>query len=380
MPPIPIMEFEQSLPDLLDVLRQMVEMESPTTDKHAVDRFGRWIGDELSRLGADVSRYEQEAAGDHWLGRWGQHEDGILILGHIDTVHPLGTLAHFPWREEGDRIYGPGILDMKAGLALALTAASQLQRSGRLGEIPLSMLFTSDEETGSETSRALIEQLARDHSLVLVVEPGLKHGALKTWRKGIGDFHLQAHGRAAHAGGDPEHGVNAILEMSHQIRVLQSLADHEKGTTVNAGVIEGGTRSNVVAETCSLKVDIRVKDEEEQSRIEGELERLAPQLQGAEISLNGGWNRPPMPRSRVIAAAFEKARSIAAQLSIDLDEGGTGGGSDANFVAPLGIPLLDGLGAIGGGAHSSREHILPAELPARAALLAAIISEWFSAA
>jgi glutamate carboxypeptidase len=242
------------------------------------------------------------------------------------------------------------------------------------------MLFTSDEETGSETSRALIEQLARDHSLVLVVEPGLKHGALKTWRKGIGDFHLQAHGRAAHAGGDPEHGVNAILEMSHQIRVLQSLADHEKGTTVNAGVIEGGTRSNVVAETCSLKVDIRVKDEEEQSRIEGELERLAPQLQGAEISLNGGWNRPPMPRSRVIAAAFEKARSIAAQLSIDLDEGGTGGGSDANFVAPLGIPLLDGLGAIGGGAHSSREHILPAELPARAALLAAIISEWFSAA
>lgn len=377
MAPIPISEFKRGLPDLLETLRHMVEMESPTNDKAAVDRFGAWIGGEMSRLGADVNRYDQAGVGDHWLGRWGDGGDGILILGHIDTVHPIGTLSHFPWREEGERIYGPGILDMKAGLGLALTAARRLRQNGALGTTRLSMLLTSDEETGSETSRALIEQLAREHSLVLVLEPGLTNGALKTWRKGIGDFHLQVQGRAAHAGGDPENGVNAIVEMSHQIRQLQALANQEMGTTVNAGVIEGGTRSNVVAEKCSLRVDIRVMTEQEQARIEGDLDRLAPQLQGAKISVAGGWNRPPMPRSTVIADTFNRASSIAAQLGIDLDEGGTGGGSDANFVAPLGIPLLDGLGAIGGGAHSSREHIIPAELPARAALLTAIISDWF---
>jgi glutamate carboxypeptidase len=380
MPIIPISEFERHLPDLLALLRQMVEIESPTTDKPSVDQLGTWLGREMSRMGADVERFEQAEVGDHWLGRWGKGGGGILILGHMDTVHPLGSAARMPWREVEDRIYGPGILDMKAGLALSLIALRVLRDSRAISNLRLSLLCTSDEETGSATSRALIEKLAPEYSLVLVVEPALSDGALKTWRKGIGEFHLHARGRAAHAGGDPENGVNAIIEMSRQIQHLQGLANDKKGTTVNVGVIRGGVRSNVVPESCTAKVDIRVRDRREQLRIERELQRLIPNLEGAEISLSGGWNRPPMPRSPVIAEAFARAKAIASRLGIALGEGGTGGGSDANFVAPLRVPLLDGMGAIGAGAHSTREHVVRHELPPRAALLAAVISEWDSAA
>ncbi len=379
MPAIPIAEFESRMPDLLGLLRQMVEIESPTTDKAAVDRLGLWFGDQMTRMGAEVRRYGQSAVGDHLLGRWGEGEGGILILGHMDTVHPLGSAARMPWREEGGRICGPGVLDMKAGLALSLIALRALGDAGTLPNQRISLLCTSDEETGSVTSRALIEDLALAHSLVLVVEPALPDGSLKTWRKGIGEFHLRARGRASHAGGDPENGVNAIIEMSHQIRRLVQVADDQLGTTVNVGVIRGGVRPNVVPESCTMKVDIRIRDPQEQLRVEQELAGLSPALEGAELTVSGGWNRPPMPRSPVIAEAFARAKTIAAGLGIALGEGGTGGGSDANFVAPLDVPLLDGLGAIGGGAHSAREYVIRDELPSRAALLAAVISQWQSA-
>lgn len=379
MPIIPIAEFERRLPDLLARLRHMVEIESPTTDKASVDKLGEWLGMEMSQMGAQVRRFEQEKVGDHWLGRWGEGHGGILILGHMDTVHPLGSAAGMPWREVEDRIYGPGVLDMKAGLALALTTLHTLQDTGALPDFGLSLLCTSDEETGSATSRPLIKELAPRHSLVLVAEPALPNGALKTWRKGIGEFHLQTRGRAAHAGGDPQSGVNAIIEMSHQVQQLLALSDDERGTTVNVGVIRGGSRPNVVPETCTAKVDIRISDQQEGERVERGLGRLTPKLEGAQVSLSGGWNRPPMPRSPAIAAAFSRAKAIAAHLGMELGEGGTGGGSDANFIAPLGVPLLDGMGAIGAGAHSAREHILRDELPPRAALLAAVISEWDSA-
>jgi glutamate carboxypeptidase len=374
--PLPISHFKARLDDQLDLLRTMVEIESPTPEKAAVDRLGSFVGEAMRNRGAAVQRFAQQAAGDHWLGQWGTGTGGILVLAHIDTVHALGTLRDMPWRISADRLHGPGVQDMKSGVAITLTAIEAVREAGLLPDTRVSLLCTSDEETGSHTSRKLIEDLAREHALVLCMEPGLPDGSLKTWRKGIGDFRVEVTGRAAHAGANPEAGVNAITEMAHVIHHMSSLEDPARGTTVSVGVVGGGTRSNVVPASCFAEIDMRVLDESEMDRLNAAISSLGPHHPEARISVKGSWNRPPMPRSPTMIETFGHAQAIAARLGLTLTEGGTGGGSDANFVAPLGVPVLDGLGAVGNGAHSEREYIEVSSLPTRTALLAALITQW----
>ena len=375
MPPLPVARFENDLPEIIRLLRKLVEQESPTTEKSAVDTLGALIAGEMRSLGAEVRRYPQTEAGDHWLGDWGEGTGGLLLLAHMDTVYPLGTLETMPWREEAGFLHGPGVLDMKAGIAIALTAIRHLRASGRMPTTRISLLCTSDEETGSHTSRALIESLAAGRSLVLCLEPALPDGSLKTWRKGTLDFRLEARGVSAHAGADPDRGVNAIAEMAHQIPLVLEQADLGLGTTLNLGVIRGGTRTNVVPEHCTLLVDGRAKTIAEGDRLIRSLKALKPILPGAELRVEAAWNRPPMERTPQIAASYEKAKALAASLGLPLGEGGTGGASDANFVAPLGVPVLDGLGGVGEGPHSPGERVLARSLAERAALLAALLTE-----
>jgi glutamate carboxypeptidase len=376
MPSLTIKEAHSHLPDLLTMLRELVEIESPTTNKAAVDRAGAYLSEQMAELGADVKKFEQAEAGDHWVGSWGAAPGGILMMVHFDTVHPIGTLEHFSWTEVDDKIFGPGIMDMKAGAALALTAVNALRQGPGLPDRRISLMFNSDEETGSHTSLDLIQSLAKEHDLVLCLEPALPDGALKTWRKGIGDFDIEVVGKMAHAGANPSDGVNAIHEMAHQIQEITELRDEEAGTTLNVDLIEGGTRTNVIAAHSLATVDIRVRTEDERSRVDAGLKNLKPWHPEAQLTVTGEWNRPPMPRTEAMIQTFERAKEIGAGIGLELLEGGTGGGSDANFVAPLGIPVLDGLGAIGAGAHTEHEHIVTKSLPERTALLAALLTEW----
>jgi glutamate carboxypeptidase len=369
-------DFEDQVDDLIDLLQELVEKESPSTDKQALDALGSFVADRMRSLGATIDRFPQERQGDHWLGCWGLGPGGILLLVHLDTVYPRGTLAAMPWRRDETYIYGPGSLDMKASLAMALTALAHLKEAGNLRSDRISLLCTSDEEIGSLSSRGLIERQAKDHELVLCLEPALPGGALKTWRKGILNFQLIATGKAAHAGSDIHTGTNAIVELAHQIPVLLELADDSAGTTINPGVIQGGSRSNVVPERCELQVDVRAKTLEEGERVMHAIQALEAVLDGVALAVQGGWNRPPMERNDLMLATFKRAQDIASKLGLQLTEGGTGGGSDANFVAGLGIAVLDGLGAIGSGAHSERERVEIGSLAERCALLAALIYEW----
>ncbi|HMK07417.1 MAG TPA: M20/M25/M40 family metallo-hydrolase, partial [Anaerolineales bacterium] len=283
--------------------------------------------------------------------------------------------AEMPWRVEGNRAYGPGALDMKGGIAVTLGALQALHDAAVTLPAPVRCLLTSDEETGSRTSREPIEQWARRHEWIFCLEPATAGGALKTGRKGTGLFTVEVVGRAAHAGNNPEEGVNAILEMAYQIPRIHALAHPARGTTVAVGVIEGGTRTNVVPERCRVRLDVRVVDREEQRRVEEGLAALRPVLEGARLETRGGWNRPPMSRTPAIAAAFARAARIGASLGLELREASVGGGSDANFVAALGAAVLDGLGPIGDGAHSPHEFIEIDSLADRAALLAALLTE-----
>jgi glutamate carboxypeptidase len=373
MPLLPVQHFEALQPEVLDALRRMVEMESPTTDKESVDRLGRWFVERLAALGGLAKRLPQKTVGDQWLVRWGSGKGGTLLLHHLDTVHPLGTIAERPWRVEGGRAYGPGALDMKGGLAITLGALAGLLAGGTT--LPrLTCLLTSDEETGSHASRALIEDAARRHDRVLCLEPASAGGGLKTSRKATGVFVLEATGRAAHAGNDPEQGINAILEIALQIPRVHALAAPATGTTVSVGVIEGGTRANVIPERCRVRIDVRASRQEEMRRVELGLGALEPAVQGARLALRGGWNRPPMARTPGVAALFEQARELGGELGLQIAESSAGGGSDANFVAAIGAPVLDGLGARGDGAHSAQEFVEIDSLPERAALLAGLIT------
>ncbi len=376
MPPLNIDEARNHLPDLLAILRELVEIESPTLEKPAVDRAGAFVAGQMEELGGKVQRIEQAEVGDHWLGSWGSGPGGILMMVHVDTVHPIGTLEHFPWAEADDKIYGPGIMDMKASAAIALTAIRALHTGPGLPDRRISLMFTSDEETGSHTSKKLIQSQAKEHDLVLCLEPALPDGSLKTWRKGIGDFDIEVVGKMAHAGANPSDGVNAIHEMAHQIQEIVQLADEEAGTTLNVDLVQGGSRTNVIPAHAQATVDIRVLTEAEQARVDSGLGALKALHPKAKLTVTGEWNRPPMPRTEAMIQTFERAREIGADLGLDLKEGGTGGGSDANFVAPLGVPVLDGLGAIGAGAHTLQEHIVTESLPERTALLAALLVDW----
>ena len=360
-------------------LKLLVETESPSHDKAAVDRVGAVVAEEARKLGAQVETIPNKETGDHVLIHFTRKEatakiEPILLLCHMDTVFPLGTIEKFPYRESDGKISGPGTLDMKAGIVIALAAIEQAQNSSLMR--PVTLFCTSDEEIGSHTSRGHIERLAKESALVLVLEGGLVDGALKTWRKGVGEFRLRTKGRAAHSGGDHEKGRNAIEEMAHQVIAIQKLTDYSKQTTLNVGVIHGGTVSNVVPEEAQIEVDVRVMQPGEWERLEVEMGQLMPVLDGTSLKISGELNRPPMPFDETMKATFEKARSIAAQVGMELKAGGTGGASDANFIAPLGIPVLDGLGAVGEGYHSEREYIFADSLAERTKLVAALLQNW----
>jgi glutamate carboxypeptidase len=367
--------------DTKQLLKTLVETESPSHDKSAVDRVGAIVAEEARKLGAQVEEIKNIKTGDHILARFNSNLQPaasnlkpIFLLCHMDTVFPLGTIQKIPYREEGDKIFGPGTLDMKAGIVIALGAIESARRSGL--NRPVTLFCTSDEETGSHTSRAHIEALAKESALVLVLEGGLLDGSLKTLRKGVGGFKVTVKGRAAHAGGEHEMGRNAIEEMAHQVIAIQKLTDYSRQTTVNVGVIQGGTVTNVVPEECTIKVDVRIQQPDEWERVESEMRKLKPVLDGTSIEVSGRLNRPPMPFDDTMKATFEKAKSIAAQAGIELKAGGSGGGSDANFVAPLGVPVLDGMGAIGEGYHSEREYILADSLEERVKLLSTLLLNW----
>lgn len=292
----------------------------------------------------------------------------------MDTVFPLGTIGNFPYREEEGKIMGPGVSDMKASIAISLGAIEVALKDGMTR--PVTLLCTSDEEIGSITSRGLIINMAREAELTLVMEPALVDGSLKTWRKGVGGFTVKVKGRAAHSGGDHEKGRNAIEEMAHQVIAIQKLTDYAKKSTVNVGVIKGGTVSNVVPEEVEIEVDVRVLRVEEWDRIESAMKSLKPVLDGTSIEVTGGLNRPPMPFDDVMQTTFRKAQVIAGEIGIELKAGGTGGASDANLIAPLGLPVLDGLGAIGEGYHSEREYIFAGSLAQRIKLVSALMKNW----
>ncbi|MCX7707223.1 MAG: M20 family metallopeptidase [Anaerolineae bacterium] len=360
--------------DMVAHLVQLVKMESPSTDKAAVDRLGAALADQLRDLGASVDVLPQFAAGDHLRACWGTGPDGVLLLCHMDTVWEVGTLARMPVRIADGRLYGPGAFDMKGGIVNALWAIRALRELDLLPDRCITLLITSDEEVGSATSRSLIETEAVAHKAVYVLEPAHPpHGALKTWRKGVGMYRVRARGVAAHAGAAHDQGVNAIEELAHHILAIQALTDYAIGTTVNVGVVGGGTRSNAVPEEAWAAVDLRVMNQAEAERVDRFMRGLTPKLPGASVEVSGGLNRPPMVRTAATIALFGRAAAIAAELGFPVDETGTGGGSDGNFTAALGVPTLDGLGVAGDGGHAQHEHVIISSLPERAALLAGML-------
>lgn len=356
----------------MSTIETLVRLESPSTDKAAVDRCGTMLTGLLTGAGASVTRFPQVDRGDHLRAEFDGGPGRVLILGHFDTVWDVGQIERMPFREEGGRLHGPGIFDMKSSIAVALLAVRALSQLG-MSAPRVVMLWTTDEEIGSGTSRGIIEAEARASHAVLVVEPSLPGGAAKTHRKGCGEFALTVRGIPAHAGIDPRKGASAIHELAHQIVALEALTDLDRGISVNVGVVSGGTRGNVTAEEARAVIDVRVPTMADAARIEAAIRTLRPHDSRVTINVDGGVDRPPMERNAGVARLYEQAKLVAASLGRELSEGGTGGGSDGNFTAALGVPTLDGLGPEGDGAHALHEHVLVADLPWRAAFLAALI-------
>lgn len=355
-------------------IEALVRLESPSTDKAAVDRCGAAVAALMAHAGASVSVVPQSARGDHIRADVGTGSRGVLVIGHFDTVWPVGQIERMPVRAEDGRLYGPGIYDMKASIAVAALA---LRALGRRAAVPrVTLLWTTDEEIGSGTSRALIESLAAGSTAVLVVEPSLPGGGVKTRRKGVGEFTIVAQGISAHAGLDPGSGASAVHELAHQVRTLEDLQAPDRGITINVGRFEGGTRGNVVAELARAVVDVRVAAMEDAARLEAALRGLRPRDPRVRLEVTGGINRPPLERSEGVARLYEQAREVAAGMGVELEEGSAGGASDGNFTAALGVPTLDGLGPRGDGAHALHEHVVAADLPWRAAFLAALIERF----
>jgi glutamate carboxypeptidase len=361
--------------EMVASVREMVLRESPTQNKQACDALCSYLVAEFECLGGRVRSHRQRSAGNHlqvdFTGAKGRKP--VLLLGHFDTVYDVGTLQSMPWREDKGRLYGPGVFDMKSGIAQMMFAlwASREVRGGL--PRPVTVLLVSDEEGGSESSRALTEKIARQCAAVLVCEPSGPGGALKTARKGVGSFFMKITGQAAHAGLDFEKGQSAILELAHQIQAISRLTDLKRGVTLNVGVVGGGTRTNVIAAEAMAEVDLRIAKKADGAVMERKVRRLRPANPKCRIEIEGGINRPPMERTKQVVALYELARKIARELGFSLTEIAVGGGSDGNFTGGIGIPTLDGLGAVGEGAHATHESIVAAELPRRAALLAGLI-------
>jgi glutamate carboxypeptidase len=362
-------------PWLLETLEALVRLESPSTSKPAVDRCGAEIARRLAALGGRVERIAQRERGDHLRAVFAGTEGApaVLLLGHFDTVWDVGTIERMPFRVEDDRLYGPGIFDMKAGIAVAMLAMRVLLTPGARPRPAVTILLTTDEEVGSGTSRALIEAEARRSAAVLVLEPSLPDGAAKTARKGCGDFELTVRGVSAHAGIDPGKGASAIHELAHQIVALERLQDLDRGVSVNIGIIRGGSRTNVIADEAHASIDVRAPTMAAAASVERAIRGLSPRLRGTGLEVTGGFGRPPLERGEGVEWLYGIARDAARELGVELGEGSTGGGSDGNFTAALGVPTLDGLGPRGDGAHARHEHVVQQDLCWRAALLAATL-------
>lgn len=362
----------------LGVLTDLVRAESPTTDPAAVDRCGERLAGRLRAMDGAVERIPSASAssGAHLRATFGSPsaERQVMLLGHFDTVWPVGQIERMPLRESDGRLYGPGVFDMKAGIVIGMLAVRALAAAGRLADLRVVMLWTADEERGSQSSRGLIEEEARRNGAVFVLEPALPGGAVKTGRKGCGEFELAVRGIPAHAGIDPTRGASAIDELAAQIGAVAALRDHARGVTLNVGCIEGGDRPNVVAEHARAVIDARAATQEDARRLERSMQALQPVVEGTRLTVSGGFSRPPFERTAAVARLYDIARSVAAELGRELGEGATGGGSDGNFTGALGVPTLDGLGAVGDGAHALDEHVVTADLTWRAALLAGLIA------
>jgi glutamate carboxypeptidase len=366
------------LPQMLATLRTFVEAESPSLEKPAANACCSIVAEEWRKRGVRVERLAQKERGDHLCITYCPNKTRpagqLLVLGHYDTVYSTGTLRQMPFRVSTGKAYGPGIFDMKAGVVQALYALQALQETNTALSKRLVFLWTSDEEIGSESSRKLLESEARRSDAVFVLEPSFgPRGLLKTARKGVGQAELIVHGRASHAGLAPEEGINAIHELAQQLTRIEKWNDHRRGVTINAGIIEGGTRTNVIPERARAVLDLRALRVSDMRGLEDRLRDLRPFQRGAKLEVTGGFDRPPLER-RMSASLFARAQLLAKQMNLALDECTVGGGSDGNFTAALGIPTLDGLGAVGDGAHSSHEHILVNTMPVRAALLASLLA------
>ena len=361
---------------LVQIIREFVEIESPSDNKAAADRMGAVLAAKFEALGGRVRIHHADEYADNvqidFPGRAGAKP--VLLLGHFDTVYPLGTLATMPCQVADGRLHGPGVLDMKSGIALMLSAIDALQAwHGGLPR-PVTVFLVSDEEVGSSSSRRITEALARESAAVLVLEPaaGIR-GAVKTARKGVGDYTLTVKGVAAHAGLDPGKGHSAILELARQIAVISKFNHVKQGISVNPGVIRGGTRTNVVAAEAIAEIDVRIKSAKQAAGLDRKMRALRPFDKHCKLSIEGGINRLPMERNAGVADLYKKAQAIAHQIDWKLEEAAVGGGSDGNFTAGIGIPTLDGMGGVGEGAHAVHENIVIAELPRRALLLAGMI-------
>jgi glutamate carboxypeptidase len=373
--------FERCQDQIVETIRELAEIESPSDNKPAVDRIARLLASKFKALGGRSQFHRNSEFGGSLQVDFSALPKGaaenhkpLLLLGHYDTVYPLGTLANMPCKIEDSRLHGPGVLDMKSGIALMLFAIEALQTWYKAMPRPVTVFLVSDEEIGSHSSRKITEALAKKSAGVLVLEPaaGLR-GAVKTARKGVGEYSLRVKGIAAHAGLDPGKGHSAILELARQIAVIAKLNNLREGVSINPGVIEGGTRTNVIAAEASVRIDVRIKNAKQAAAIDRKLRSLKPFDRHCKLEISGGINRMPMERTAGVAALYKKAQTIASQVNWKLDEAAVGGGSDGNFTAGMGIPTLDGLGGVGEGAHAVHEHIVISELPRRALLLAGMI-------
>jgi glutamate carboxypeptidase len=379
---------------LIETIESLVRIESPSDDKSAVDRCGAELAARLAAMGGRVTRLPQTTRGDHLRAefdvgprtrelanpRTGEpanprtREPQVLLLGHFDTVWPVGTLERMPLVHRDGRLHGPGVFDMKAGIGIAMLATRALLETGAAPARRIVMLWTTDEEVGSQTSRHVIEEEARKSDAVFVLEPSLPGGAAKTARKGVGEYELHVHGIPAHAGIDPSKGASAIHELARQILRLEALHDLDRGVSVTVGRVSGGTRTNVVAEDADAVIDVRATTAADAARLDDALRRLTPVDPRTTLTITGGIDRPPLERTPEVVRLYQVARGVAAELGLSLEEGATGGGSDGNFTAAAGVSTLDGIGAVGDGAHALHEHVEVAVLPDRAALVAGVMA------
>ncbi len=370
--------FESRLDEMARFARDLVSIESPTTSKVAVDAVGEVVAAALADCGAEIVVHPRAEVGDIVEARWNAGAPGapLLIVCHLDTVHPAGAVKRNPVRFEDGGLYGPGAYDMKGSVAVVVGAVGGLQELGVFPERPVIALMTTDEETGSFYSRELIQARAEGAALALIMEAALPDGSLKTWRKAVGRYTVRTYGTAAHAGGAHEYGVNAIEEMGHQILRLQGMTNYDAGTTVSVGIVSGGTRTNVVPDQCEAQVDVRALTLAEMTSLDERILNLTPVLDGARVEVEGGFDRPPMERNSQMVETFERARAIAEGYGLTLKESGTGGGSDGNYTAAIGTPTLDGLGPLGDGAHTDHEFLNIPSMADSATLVAALLREW----